>query len=248
MQPNKTESVAQLVRATVCGTVGRGFETHRSPSPPSMKEGFYFENNTMHTWYYLLPIITALTGWCINSILLTYLFRPYQLKKVLFFSIQGILPSKKEKISVLLAQHIIEQLPIESIIKKSTSKESIENMMPLAESAIDEFLRKKLVEKMPMLSMFVSDRLINELKKIFIDELNTLLPAMITKYMQQFNNKEQLTQLLQEYFKKMDNQTIEMVIRKNTPVVAVFQWWGMISGFLIGCIQLLLLYSISSVH
>lgn len=30
--PFKTESVAQLVRASVCGTEGRGFETHRSPS------------------------------------------------------------------------------------------------------------------------------------------------------------------------------------------------------------------------
>ncbi|MDB5193471.1 MAG: hypothetical protein JWQ96_3034 [Segetibacter sp.] len=27
----KTEIVAQLVRASVCGTEGRGFETHRSP-------------------------------------------------------------------------------------------------------------------------------------------------------------------------------------------------------------------------
>lgn len=30
-RPLKTEDVAQLVRATVCGTVGRGFETPRSP-------------------------------------------------------------------------------------------------------------------------------------------------------------------------------------------------------------------------
>jgi hypothetical protein len=29
-----TEGVAQLVRATVCGTVGRGFETHHSPLKP----------------------------------------------------------------------------------------------------------------------------------------------------------------------------------------------------------------------
>lgn len=31
LHSNKTESVAQLVRASVCGTEGRGFETHRSP-------------------------------------------------------------------------------------------------------------------------------------------------------------------------------------------------------------------------
>jgi hypothetical protein len=30
----KTEGVAQLVRATACGAVGRGFETHHSPWKP----------------------------------------------------------------------------------------------------------------------------------------------------------------------------------------------------------------------
>ncbi len=34
LQP-KTESVAQLVRASVCGTEGRGFETPRSPIQPT---------------------------------------------------------------------------------------------------------------------------------------------------------------------------------------------------------------------
>jgi hypothetical protein len=36
----KTEIVAQLVRASVCGTEGRGFETHRSPSGTLDKQGF----------------------------------------------------------------------------------------------------------------------------------------------------------------------------------------------------------------
>ncbi len=246
--PNKTESVAQLVRATVCGTVGRGFETHRSPNPPSLKGGFYFENLIMYTWYYLLPILTAFIGWCINCILLIYFFRPYQPKKIIFFSIQGILPAKREKITDSLAEYIVQQLPIEELFKKITSEESIATVLPLAENAIDVFLRKKLVGKMPMLSMFVSDRLINDLKIIFIEELTTLLPAMITQYLEQFNNKVQLISFLKNYLNKVDNQTIEILIRKNTLLIKAFQWWGLIGGFLIGCIQILFLYGFSSVY
>lgn len=41
LQP-KTESVAQLVRASVCGTEGRGFETPRSPSQPTGKTCRFF--------------------------------------------------------------------------------------------------------------------------------------------------------------------------------------------------------------
>jgi hypothetical protein len=36
----KTEIVAQLVRASVCGTEGRGFETHRSPIETLDNQGF----------------------------------------------------------------------------------------------------------------------------------------------------------------------------------------------------------------
>lgn len=38
------ESVAQLVRASVCGTEGRGFETPRSPTEPTSKSCRFFVN------------------------------------------------------------------------------------------------------------------------------------------------------------------------------------------------------------
>lgn len=38
------ESVAQLVRASVCGTEGRGFETPRSPTQPTSETCRFFAN------------------------------------------------------------------------------------------------------------------------------------------------------------------------------------------------------------
>ena len=38
------ESVAQLVRASVCGTEGRGFETPRSPTQPTSLACRFFAN------------------------------------------------------------------------------------------------------------------------------------------------------------------------------------------------------------
>ena len=35
LQPPNTVDVAQLVRASVCGTEGRGFEPHHLPKRPS---------------------------------------------------------------------------------------------------------------------------------------------------------------------------------------------------------------------
>ena len=38
----KMVNVAQLVRATDCGSVGRGFETHLSPQRLSFRQPFWF--------------------------------------------------------------------------------------------------------------------------------------------------------------------------------------------------------------
>ncbi len=37
--------VAQLVRASVCGTEGRGFETHLPPKSPDKSPGFFYFNS-----------------------------------------------------------------------------------------------------------------------------------------------------------------------------------------------------------
>jgi uncharacterized membrane protein YheB (UPF0754 family) len=213
-----------------------------------MKEGFYLENFIMHTWYYLLPLATALIGFSINSILLIYFFRPYHPKKVFFFDLHGFLPSKRTKICNALVNYIVEEIPFEILLKKITSEENIATVIPVAEHAIDDFLNKKLVEKMPMLSMFVSERLLNDLKNIFIEELTVLLPVMITEYAQQFNNKEYVRNIIKKYFQTFDNKTIEIFIRKQTPLIKAVQWWGLIVGFLIGCFQVLFLYFILSVQ
>ena len=43
MQLSKTVDVAQLVRASVCGTEGRGFEPHHLPvTLPEFQEAFFF--------------------------------------------------------------------------------------------------------------------------------------------------------------------------------------------------------------
>ncbi|PZX66020.1 DUF445 domain-containing protein [Hydrotalea sandarakina] len=194
----------------------------------------------MH-WYYLLPLISGLIGWIFNTILIIFLFKPHQPKKIVFFTFQGILPKKQQALANRLATIIAEQFPLNDIKAKISSPESVNAMLPAAESAIDDFLRKKLVEKMPMLSMFVSDRLINELKNIFIDEIKILFPVLINKYADNILNKEALKSVIHNYLNNITAQQIEIYIKKNTPILKIIQWWGLVSGLLIGVVQLCLI-------
>lgn len=49
-------------------------------------------------------------------------------------------------------------------------------ILPHADTHVDDFLRNKLPKKMPVMSMLVGDKTIAQLKAVFIEELQDLLP------------------------------------------------------------------------
>lgn len=49
-------------------------------------------------------------------------------------------------------------------------------ILPLADTHVDDFLRNKLPKKMPVMSMLVGDKTIAQLKAVFMEELQDLLP------------------------------------------------------------------------
>jgi len=54
--------------------------------------------------------------------------------------------------------------------------------MPIIEEHIDDFLRNKLKKEMPFIGMFVGDKTIGSMKKVFMTELETLFPNIMKSY------------------------------------------------------------------
>jgi len=68
------------------------------------------------------------------------------------------------------------------IIEAITSNNAIEQIRPMVEEEVEKFLREKLPAQMPMISMFIGDRTINQLKGIFVTEVEVIFPMFIEKY------------------------------------------------------------------
>jgi hypothetical protein len=49
-------------------------------------------------------------------------------------------------------------------------------ILPLADTHVDDFLRNKLPKAMPVMSMLVGEKTIAQLKAVFMEELQNLLP------------------------------------------------------------------------
>jgi hypothetical protein len=68
--------------------------------------------------------------------------------------------------------------------------------MPMVESHIDHFLREKLSAEMPMISMFIGEKTIQQLKGIFIAEIQTLFPDMLSQYLDKLERELDLKKIL----------------------------------------------------
>jgi hypothetical protein len=113
---------------------------------------------------------------------------------------------------------------------KSQEKQ-LEQIMPFIDAKLDDFFRNKLPQKMPMVSMFVGDKTISQLKGVFLDELNELFPGLIVLF------TENIQQEMLNKWQEGTTKTLENRIKKQ---IKPLQWAGLFIGFAWGVIAYLL--------
>jgi uncharacterized membrane protein YheB (UPF0754 family) len=130
----------------------------------------------MMNWtYVLIPAIAAAAGWMISRLTIKML-------------LDGIIRNRQQ-IAERLGQLVSKELlSFNDIEQKITHPDNIKKILPHVEQHIDEFLRQRLKEVFPMISMFIGDKTINQLKEVFMKELENLFPVVMNNYM---NNLKQ---------------------------------------------------------
>ena len=113
--------------------------------------------------------------------------------------------------------------------------------MPHVEGHIDHFLRNKLSEQMPMISMFIGDKTIAQLKSVFIAELEILFPTIMTNYMENLQHELDLEKIITEKVSGFSSDKLEEILNaimsKEFRFVEII---GAVLGFVIGLVQVLI--------
>jgi uncharacterized membrane protein YheB (UPF0754 family) len=190
----------------------------------------------------LIPVISAFIGWFTNWIAIKMLFHPKHPVKVLGITFHGIFPKRQkqfaEKLGKLVSQELLSFSDIE---KKISNPENIEKLMPFVETHIDHFLRVKLAEEMPMISMFIGDKTINQMKAVFIKELEALFPSIMENYMGQLEKDLDLEKIVIEKVNGFSSDKLEEILQaimsKEFRFVEII---GGVLGFMIGLLQVFL--------
>lgn len=196
----------------------------------------------MNYWLILIPLISAFIGWFTNWIAIKMLFHPRQPKRILGITFHGIFPKRQrqfaEKLGKLVSEELLSFTDIES---KITDPANLDKIMPMIDQHIDDFLRIKLAEAMPMISMFIGDKTINQLKEIFMKEMHLLFPQIMGNYLNKLQDQLDLEQIVVEKVAGFSSDKLEMILNqimaKEFKFVEII---GGVLGFIIGLVQVVI--------
>jgi uncharacterized membrane protein YheB (UPF0754 family) len=186
-----------------------------------------------------IPLISAFIGWFTNWIAIKMLFHPRLPVKVLGLTIQGIFPKRQHQFAQKLGKLVSEELlSFKDIEAKITDGSNLKQVMPIVETHIDNFLRNKLAAEMPIISMFIGDKTIEQLKSVFMKELESLFPVLMTSYMEKLKHELDLEAIVTEKVSNFSSDKLEEILQaimsKEFRFIEVI---GAILGFLIGIVQ-----------
>ena len=158
---------------------------------------------------FLIPILVGAFGWCLVWAMTVVPFKwPY------------------------LADKWVGQIELAKLIPEFTENDPFEVMKPVINDKLDDFFRHKLSAKLPMISMFIGDKTIEELKAVFMEELDLLFPLLINQFSAHLNKD-----LQQQWAQKFRIILQDKIIKASMP----FRWFAFGLGAIWGTVIALIL-------
>jgi hypothetical protein len=163
--------------------------------------------------------MTGFLGWFLAWLFVKSLFFPYQTITIGNYKWNAGL------------KHLINKFPIEQIFPADNS--NFDAVLPFIDAKLDDFFKRKLSEKLPIISMFIGDKTIHQLKEVFIEELKQLFPELVVNLVA--NSKAQLLNNLEQKWRPIIEPTL-LLGTKN------LRWIAFVIGFMWGVLILLIIH------
>jgi uncharacterized membrane protein YheB (UPF0754 family) len=194
----------------------------------------------MNPWLYTIPFISAFIHWLTIWMALKLLFHPRVPRTFFGFTLQGIFPKRQKQIAESLGKIVGQELLSFSDIEETiTHPENVQKILPAAEKHIDHFLRVRLKESMPVISMFIGEKTINQFKDVFMQELSELFPVIMKTYINNLQHDLDLERIVVEKVAAFSSDKLEsmlnQILTKEFRFVEVI---GAALGFFIGLMQI----------
>ncbi len=178
------------------------------------------------------PLVGALIGWIFIRIILGVIF-------------DNLLPIFKPKIAKSLGMTVQTQLSADALSNKLSEAKVIDNLKPTIEKSLDNLLRVRIEEKIPMINALLGDKTINKIKDAVMEELEASAPNMLQKLVEQLGEKYPPAKLVEQHIMSMDERAVVASIKQSLrPQLKLANLAGVLLGFTIGVAMVLTLLGI----
>ena len=163
----------------------------------------------------LLPLLVAGFGW----------FICWGFIKIIFFPHQSI-PFAGRQWQSLFSKKA-GQISIHQILPHLTQGDSFQKLRPFIDTQLDAFFKERLVQKMPVISMFIGDKTITQLKEVFLEELAQIFPALLLEFTQS-NATVFLFNLETKWSKELETYLLKVTQKIRIMAFALGFIWGLV--------------------
>lgn len=198
---------------------------------------------------YIVPVLlSCFTGWFVIWLTIKTLFRPYKSVNFAGIKIQGIIPANQQLVADRIGKLVSAELfSSDTLQQKVTDPGNFNKLKPEIETYINSFLRVRLKETFPMLSMLIGDKTINQLKGAFLTELESLFPVLMKSYIinlqKDFDIEKQVSEKIAGF---SISKTEELVYRSAKKQLLKIQLMGATIGFITGLLHILINHQLFS--
>lgn len=118
-----------------------------------------------------------------------------------------------------------------AVIPAENLPKQLDHLMPIIDSKLDDFFRNRLAEKLPMIAMFIGDKTIQQLKQVFIEELQNMFPDLIHSFSKNMQ---------QTIIAELEHKSLQIIEKMILDATAPIRKLAIILGFAWGCISYLI--------
>jgi hypothetical protein len=94
----------------------------------------------------------------------------------------------------------VKDFELNTLIKEEQLTGQLDKLIPTLDHKLEDFFRNRLAEKLPMISMFIGDKTIQQLKIVFMDELRNIFPELIHSFS---------SNMQKEFIDQLEHQSLE---------------------------------------
>ena len=197
----------------------------------------------MNLIWLVLPLIAALIGWFTNFIAVRMIFRPYRPIRLLFFTLQGLLPKRRDvfakSIGATISDHLIGADDISNMVHDPRVSEKLHGVF---EDRIDNFLTEKILSLHPMIGMVLTDDIKAKLKAMLMDQIKGALESGVDALGDHIEDNLDLSGLVERKIADFEMSRLEaIVLEVAARELRSIEILGAVLGFMVGLVQVLLL-------